>query len=318
MAAVLVARRSRASPFLKKSSSVVCGDLLWRLQRLTGRVCADKNAMSSEDDIFKKDLEETLPLGRGVRVLAADAVGIFALEKPAGTQTHPNAPGVAAAKNALLVADYSLKAECYFCRISGGCIRKVFILNRLDAPTSGVVLAATDERVALAVRRAFLAGSVRKVYAAVVCGSPVPGKGIWKDFLRRVRMRDGSLRVEAVRATTRDAMFAETHFSVIRAGTLNTEGVPAVPGALLRLEPKTGRTHQLRVQCALRKIPILGDRTYGDFYRNARWAEGGVSPAKNRLFLHAGETEVVFPWRGKSIRFFAESALPAEFNTAVR
>lgn len=274
--------------------------------------------MSSDDEIFKKNLEETLPLGRGVRVLAADAVGIFALEKPAGTQTHPNAPGVAAAKNALLVADYSLKAECYFCRVSGGKIQKVFILNRLDAPTSGVVLAATDEKIASAVRRAFLAGTVRKVYAAVVCGTPNPAKGVWKDFLRRTRMRDASLRVEVVRETTRDAMFAETHFSVARTGTLAVSGVRAVPCALLRLEPKTGRTHQLRVQCAQRKIPILGDKTYGDFHRNAQLAENGVPAVRNRLFLHAQETEVAFPWRGKKLRFFVESALPPEFESMLR
>ncbi len=274
--------------------------------------------MSSDDEIFKKNLEEALPLGRGVRVIAADAVGIFALEKPAGTQTHPNAPGVAAAKNALLVADYSLKSECYFCRVSGGKIQKVFILNRLDAPTSGVVLAATDEKIASAARRAFLAGTVRKVYAAAVCGMPFPAKGVWKDFLRKTRMRDGSLRVDVVQETTRDAMFAETHFSVVRAGTLVISGVREVPGVLLRLEPKTGRTHQLRVQCAQRKIPILGDKTYGDFHRNAQLAETGVPAVRNRLFLHAQETEITFPWRGKKLRFLAESALPPEFESILR
>ena len=274
--------------------------------------------MSPDDEIFKKTLEETLPLGRGVRILTARAEGIFALEKPAGIQTHPNAPGVAAAKNALLVADYSLKAECYFCRIEGGKIQKVFILNRLDAPTSGVVLATTEEKIAVAARRAFLAGTVRKVYVAAVCGELSSAKGIWKDFLRRLRARDGSLRVEAVRGNTRDAQFAETHFSLLRAGTLNLEKNRNVLASLLRLEPKTGRTHQLRVQCAFRKIPILGDKTYGDFRRNMQLAEGNVPALRNRLFLHAQETEIVFPWRGKSLSFFAESPLPSEFLAIFR
>ena len=96
---------------------------------------------SSDDDDFRKELEGTLPFGRGVRVLAADAVGLFALEKPAGTMTHPNAAGTA--KKSLFAADYSLRDECYSCRVPGGKIRKVFVLNRLDSPTSGVVLAAT-------------------------------------------------------------------------------------------------------------------------------------------------------------------------------
>ena len=264
--------------------------------------------MTPDDELFRKNLEETLPLGRGVRILAASKIGIFALEKPAGTQTHPNAPGVAAAKNALLVADYSLKAECYFCRVSGGKIQKVFILNRLDAPTSGVVLAATDENVAAAARRAFLAGCVRKVYVAAVCGNVLPAKGTWKDFLRRVRTKDGSLRVEIVRGNSRDALFAETHYSVLKTGTLGT-GERAVPASLLCLEPITGRTHQLRVQCASRKIPIAGDKTYGDFYRNTKLGEAG-----NRLFLHAKETKIAFPWRGKKLEFSAESSLPPSFS----
>lgn len=265
--------------------------------------------MDSEDEIFRKNLEETLPLGRGVRVLAANAVGIFALEKPAGTQTHPNAPGIAAAKNALLVADYSLKAECYFCRVAGGKIQKVFILNRLDAPTSGVVLAATDEKIAAAARRSFLGGNVYKVYVAAVCGNVIPEKGIWRDFLRRVRTRDGSLRVEIARGNSRDALFSETYYSVMKSGTLGG-GEHPVPVALLRLEPKTGRTHQLRVQCATRKFPILGDKTYGDFHRNAKLGEAGA-----RLFLHAEETAITFPWRGKKVEFSAKSPLPSAFSS---
>ena len=42
----------------------------------------------------------------------------------------------------------------------------------------------------------------------------------------------------------------------------------AGPMALLELQPKTGRTHQLRIQCANRGLPIVGDRTYGDFSKN--------------------------------------------------
>lgn len=259
-----------------------------------------------------------LPLGRGVKILCADACGLLAFEKPAGTLTHPNSAGLAAAKNALLVADYSLKNECYACRVPGGKIQKVYILNRLDSPTSGVVLAATNEKIAALVRHAFLEGSVRKVYCAIVSGVPAPEQGAWKDFLRRVRSRDGALRVEAVRGNARDALFAETHFSVLKKGTLALKTPHPIAGALLRLEPITGRTHQLRVQCALRKIPILGDKTYGDFHRNTQLAESVSAGTKNRLYLHAAETELSFPWRGKTIKFAATSPLPDAFSTILQ
>ena len=50
--------------------------------------------------------------------------------------------------------------------------------------------------------------------------------------------------------------------------------------ALLELQPKTGRTHQLRIQCANRGFPIVGDQTYGDFQKN-RFLRGSL------LCLHA-------------------------------
>lgn len=270
--------------------------------------------MESADEIFGKTLAETLPLGRGVRVIAASAAGVFALEKPAGTLTHPNAAGAGTPKNALFAADYSLKNECYSCRVPGGKIRKIFVLNRLDSPTSGVVLAATDERAAAAARAAFAAGTVKKIYAAIVRGNVVPAQGVWTDFLRRGRGRDGALRVEVVGGKTRGAFFAETRYSVEATGTLALGNGCAAAGTLLRLEPKTGRTHQLRVQCAARRFPIFGDKTYGDFRLNARAAGGAL---RDRLFLHAAFTEIAFPLRGERIVFSAASPLPEEFYAAL-
>lgn len=273
--------------------------------------------MNSDDEIFRENLEKTLPLGRGVRIVAADARGIFAFEKPSGTLTHPNGAGRDAARRALLVADYSLKNESYAARVAGGKIQKIFVLNRIDSPTSGIVLAATDEKIAAAARRAFVAGAVHKIYFALVVGIPAEKNGVWKNFLRRVRARDGSLRVEECRASSRDALFSETEFSVVRAGALAVAArggsVRSPAGALLRLAPKTGRTHQLRVQCALRNLPILGDKTYGDFHTNAL-AGMNARAAGFRLFLHAHKTEISFPWHGETLNFSAESPLPPEFD----
>ena len=53
---------------------------------------------------------------------------------------------------------------------------------------------------------------------------------------------------------------------------------------MLRLIPKTGRTHQLRVQTAIRKMPIVGDKSYGNFRLNRVIAkETGVA----RLYFHS-------------------------------
>lgn len=55
--------------------------------------------------------------------------------------------------------------------------------------------------------------------------------------------------------------------------------------ALLELRPGTGRTHQLRIQCANRGLPIVGDRTYGDFTKNR-------NSKVESLFLHAESIEL--------------------------
>ncbi len=251
-------------------------------------------------------LSETdfLPLNKNVRLLASDSCGIFALEKPAGIMTHPNAPGLAAAKNALLVADYSLKNECYFVRDGNGCTKKIFILNRLDSPTSGVVLCANDEKIALLARAAFAGTEVQKTYFALVLGE-FTGTAIWKDFLIKEN-RNGNLNVRVVpHGKLRGAQFAETVATAIRHSAAYS---------LVKLSPHTGRTHQLRVQCATHGFPILGDKAYGDFRANKKTTDLAAH-VRNRLFLHAAETEIAFPWRGKTIRFRAESPLPEIFET---
>jgi len=63
--------------------------------------------------------------------------------------------------------------------------------------------------------------------------------------------------------------------------------------SLLQLEPKTGRTHQLRIQCSQRNLPIVGDRTYGDFEKNRLFAKG---TGQEGMFLHAERVKV--PFRG--------------------
>jgi 23S rRNA-/tRNA-specific pseudouridylate synthase len=87
------------------------------------------------------------------------------------------------------------------------------------------------------------------------------------------------------------------------------------PLALIQLEPRTGRSHQLRVQCAQRHLPIVGDATYGDFALNRAFAR---RTGNKRLFLHSSETAFDYEWAGKSWRFLARAELPEAFEEAWR
>jgi len=85
--------------------------------------------------------------------------------------------------------------------------------------------------------------------------------------------------------------------------------------ALLLLQPQTGRRHQLRVQCAHHRLPILGDRTYGDFRQN-RQLERRPQIAR-RLYLHAWALSVELGLDGKTQRFTAQSDPPRAFAQAL-
>jgi tRNA pseudouridine65 synthase len=255
-----------------------------------------------------EELTSLLPLGRGVRVVAVGADGLLALEKPAGLLSHPNSNDPHSTRATLLEAPYNLLHECYQWepRAPDG-PGMLHLLNRLDSPTSGLVLAALNLHTAAAGRDAFAQGQLRKTYFALVVGRPRPPDGQWSDRLARnpgagppagrgVRVAPVSARAPGLTARTRYAC------------------VETLPGkvtdiSLLRLEPLTGRTHQLRVQCATHQVPIVGDGTYGDFSFNRDFRHRA---GHKRLFLHAAAMKI------PSLNFAAESPLPEVFRAVLR
>jgi 23S rRNA-/tRNA-specific pseudouridylate synthase len=266
----------------------------------------------------EKSFWAALPLGRGVRLLEHDANGLAALAKPAGILSHPNAPGEEA--RSLLTAKYDLAGEYYEWQVdrkgSGpgsdpaagsaperGPLFRLWLLNRLDSATSGVILAAADEALAVAIRAQFKRKQIRKIYHALVFGVPKQPSELWRDRLS-VRKTGGHIRTAAHGGAT-----AESRVSAVRTG----RGRARV--SLLKLEPLTGRSHQLRVQCARRGLPIVGDQTYGDFPRNREFSK--LSGHK-RLFLHSLETSFEYEFGGGKSRFFAHAELPPEFEDACK
>lgn len=235
-----------------------------------------------------------LPLGPGVEVLVRDANGVGALAKPAGVLSLPNRPGDE--PRSLLKAGYQFEGECY--QWPGG---RLWLLNRLDSATSGVILVADTAEVAQVVREHFKRRDVRKTYQALVFGKPIHAAEDWKDKLA-VDKRGGVIRTGAGHIPA-EARMATT--GVLPAGG----GLP--PLALIKLEPKTGRSHQLRVQCSRRRLPIVGDLTYGDFKLNRAFVKAGGS---KRLFLHSLATRFQYTRGGKTFDFAAEAPLPAEFR----
>lgn len=240
-------------------------------------------------------LESMLPLARGVRVLKVDPNGVFAVNKPRDILSHPGSDD----RPAILRARYSLKRRA-FGPLKESCPwREVYLLNRLDSATSGVVLLALNPDVVEPVRTAFEQEVVEKVYLAMVKGRPEVNPPVWKD--RVSRKKEG----ETVRLVSGSHQIAKTTHRWIQN---DANGVGA---SLVELRPLTGRTHQLRYQCKRHKCPILGDKTYGDFSWNKSVQARGVS---KRLFLHAHRIALAYELNGTIFQFEVEAERPEAFD----
>ncbi len=240
----------------------------------------------------------TLPLGRGVTLLTHDANGLAAFDKPAGVLSHPNASGDE--PRSLLTARYHLDGEYYeWTPAPGAAPQRLWLLNRLDSATSGVILVAAEAELAQTIRAHFKRRQVHKTYQALVFGGPRQPSEHWKDVIATTRQ---GAQVRSVAGVGR--VPAECRMTLIRRGT------SAVRVSLLKLEPQTGRSHQLRVQCAKRHLPIVGDQTYGDFPANRAFAK---EHRTKRLFLHSLGTRFEYEFHGRKFSFAAEAPLPAEF-----
>ena len=165
------------------------------------------------------------------------------------------------------------------------------LVHRLDKDTSGVMLLGRSAAATARLAAAFRSRAARKCYWALVVGVPRPPFGRIDAPLAKLPGRLG----ERMAVDEDEGRRAVTWYRVVEAVQRKV--------AWLELEPRTGRTHQIRVHCALLGTPILGDGKYGG--RGAHLAGQGVS---RKLHLHARAIRLPHP-RGGVIE--AEAPLPA-------
>ena len=240
------------------------------------------------------------PIGKQCKVISTHDCGIWAFEKAPGVLSHPNNDRRAKPSNCLLSADYDIEEESYYWKDEQGEKRNIFLLHRLDSPTSGVILGASTKKLASCLKDAFARREVKKNYHAIVIAS---GKRVknetWKDNLVEKREK-GKLRVTRGKGPI---AITKVHTEREKTGRYGLN--------LLELFPQTGRTHQLRVQCALRRMPVLGDKNYGDFSLNRKILRASKT---DRLFLHASKISLSVKFQGQELEFSAESPLPRSFG----
>jgi len=169
------------------------------------------------------------------------------------------------------------------------------LVHRLDRDTSGVILAARTKPAAGFLGKALQARRFKKTYQALLSAAPEPRAGtIDTPLLRQEVGRESYMR--AVSADTPGAQAALSRYRTLSASE---------DGALVELDPATGRMHQLRVHMASIGRPLAGDVRYG----GALTFAGRAAP---RLMLHASKLVFPHPSGGYAT---VEAPLPDDFET---
>lgn len=191
---------------------------------------------------------------------------VIVLDKPAGVLTHSKGVLNTEATVASFIS-HKLNDK----KLAGN---RAGIVHRLDRATSGVIVAAKNEKVSKWLQKQFSTRKAKKIYSAIVEGVPVPAQAIIDAPIERNPQKPQMFRVGA------GGKPAQTKYKVIKKLDWLSNAY-----SLLELQPLTGRTHQLRIHLKYIDHPIVGDHLYG---------QGG-----DHMYLHAKSLELTLPGERK-------------------
>lgn len=195
---------------------------------------------------------------------------IVAVAKPAGMLTHPDGKSK------------EETAEDWFRRTYHVDDPDAGYAHRLDRDTSGVLVFAKNAAAREFLQKAFHDREAKKEYLAFVYGVPKQKKGVINFAIGRSRS-DFRLR-SAQRGAKGQLREARTHYEVL-ADTGDY--------ALLKMNPETGRMHQIRTHLKAIHHPVVNDRLYAPNHPSAL----GIS----RLGLHAYTLDIPLPSGGRTL-----------------
>lgn len=131
----------------------------------------------------------------------------------------------------------------------------VATVHRLDRIVGGLMVLSRTPHATAVLTRAIAEHQVQKDYYAVLRGVPAENAGTLEDLLFRDAAKNKTYVVDRMRKGVRDAKLDYRVIETVQDGAQTL--------TLVRIRLHTGRTHQIRVQFASRKLPLLGDIRYG-------------------------------------------------------
>lgn len=197
---------------------------------------------------------------------------LLVIDKPPGMVVHPSPGHASGTLIHAALAHLPGLAEV------GGRLRPG-VVHRLDKDTSGLILLAKNDRTHQWLQRQFSQRQVEKEYLALVDGHPPTPEGrvdagIGRDRVHRKKM--------AIQASGRPA---QTEYHTQERFSEHT---------LLKVRPRTGRTHQIRVHMAFLGCPVVGDRVYGRRTPSLPVARHMLHAAGLLVRVRAGEPPMSF------------------------
>lgn len=140
--------------------------------------------------------------------------------------------------------------------------KRIYCVHRLDKDVGGVMIFAKDGKTAASLSEAISAHRAKKEYLLVCQGIPGEKAGAFFDLLYHDKQKNKTYVVKKERKGVKDA---ELDYEVL---AVNEQANVSLVKATL----KTGRSHQIRVQFASRKMPLAGDQKYGSSIKASRIA----------------------------------------------
>lgn len=162
-------------------------------------------------------------------------------------------------------------------------------VHRLDRVVSGVMVLARNPKAASELSRQIREDIFEKEYLAVIHGHPEKSEGTLWDLLYRDKARRMTMVASEPAKGVQEAIL---DYQVIR----RTEAFSVV-----RIQLKTGRTHQIRVQFSSRGMPLVGERKYStleDPCEIALWSHsiGFRHPGTGDWVIFSKEPPLHYPW----------------------
>jgi 23S rRNA pseudouridine1911/1915/1917 synthase len=228
---------------------------------------------------------------------------IIVIDKPKGLVVHP----AAGHETGTLVN--ALIAHCGASLSGIGGVKRPGIVHRLDKDTTGLMVAAKNDRAHKSLTEQFAdhgrTGAMRRGYMAFAWDLPNRARGTVDAPIDRHPFAREKM---AVRDSGREAV---THWEIQQAFN-GRDGKPVA--ALLACQLETGRTHQIRVHLAHIGHPLMGDGVYGPHFKTKASRLGPQSQAAleglGRQALHAYLLALEHPKTGEILHW--EAALPED------